>query len=291
MSRFVLLTVSGLADGAIYALIALGFVLIYKATGIINFAQGDLVTLGAYVALWAYQDLELTLATAALIAVLVLAGVGALLELVAAAPLRGRSVHVMVIATLGAALVIRSVVIRWQGTVPQRLPGFFGYRTVEILGSRIPLQYLLIIAGSVVTLSLVALVLRSTGFGRQVRALATDRDTAKLQGIRVDLLSVAAFALASALAAVAAVLVAPTQQLTPTFGFGPMLFAFAAAILGGFGRISGVALAAVILGVLQQWGAGYIAPGLREVYPFLLMLGILAVRPKGLMAEEVGQRV
>lgn len=84
---------------------------------------------------------------------------------------------------------------------------------------------------------------------------------------------------------------APTQQLTPTFGFGPMLFAFAAAILGGFGRIGGVAIAAVILGVLQQWGAGYIDPGWREVYPFVLMLLILAARPKGLLPEEVGQRV
>lgn len=291
MSRFVLLTVSGLADGAIYALIAIGFVLIYKATGIISFAQGDLVTLGAYVALWAYNDMGLTLSTAAIIAIVALAVVGAVLELVAAAPLRGRSVHVMVIATLGAALVIRSLVIRWQGTTPQRLPGFFGYRTVELWGARIPVQQLLIIGGSALTLLLMALLLQRTGFGRQVRALATDRETAMLQGIRVDVLSMAAFALASALAAVAAVLVAPTQQLTPTFGFGPMLFAFAAAILGGFGRIGGVAIAAVILGVLQQWGAGYIDPGWREVYPFVLMLLILAARPKGLLPEEVGQRV
>ncbi len=291
MSRFVLLTVSGLADGAIYALIALGFVLIYKATGIISFAQGDLVTLGAYVALWAYEDLGLTLATAAIISIVALAAVGAAMELLAAAPLRGRSVHEMVIATLGAALIIRSLIIRWQGTTPQRLPGFFGYDTVEILGAKIPIQYLLIISGSVVTMLAVGGLLQRTGFGRQVRAVATDRDVAKLQGIRVDLLSMIAFALGSALAAVAAVLVAPTQQLTPTFGFGPMLFAFAAAILGGFGRVAGVAVAALILGVLQQWGAGYIDPGWREVYPFVLMLVILAVRPKGLLPEEVGQRV
>lgn len=291
MSRFVLLTVSGLADGAIYALIAIGFVLIYKATGIINFAQGDLVTLGAYVALWAYEDLGLTTISAAVVAVLALGVVGAILERVAAAPLRGRTVHVIVIATLGAALVIRSLVVRWQGTTPQRLKGFFGFRTVEIAGARIPIQDLLIIGGSAVTLALVALLLQRSAFGRQVRALATDRSTAQLQGIRVGLLSTAAFALAAGLAAVAGVLVAPTQQLTPTFGFGPMLFAFAAAILGGFGRIGGVAIAAVLLGILQQWGAGYIDPGWREVYPFILMLGILAVKPRGLLPEEVGERV
>jgi len=291
MSRFVLLTVSGLADGAIYALIALGFVLIYKATGVINFAQGDLVTLGAYVAFWAYQEQQLTLATAAIVAIAALALAGAVLERVAAAPLRGRSVHVVVIATLGAALVIRSLVVRWQGTAPKRLPGFWGHRTVELAGARIPIQNLAIIGGSAVTLALVALLLQRTGFGRQVRALAADRTTAQLQGIRVGWLSMAAFALAAALAAVAGVLVAPTQQLTPTFGFGPMLFAFAAAILGGFGRIGGVALAAVLLGVLQQWGTGYIDPAWREVYPFVLMLGILAIRPQGLLPEEVGQRV
>lgn len=291
MSRFILLTVSGLADGAIYALIALGFVLIYKATGIINFAQGDLVTLGAYVGLWAHKDLGVSLVVATLVAIVVLAVVGAVLELVTAAPLRGRSVHVMVIATLGAALVVRSVVIRWQGTRPKRLPGYFGYKTVEIFGAKIPAQDLVIIGGFIVAIAGVGFLLQRTSFGRQVRALATDRDTAKLQGIRVDLLSLVAFALAAALAALAGVLVAPTQQLTPTFGFGPMLFAFAAAILGGFGRVTGVAVAAIMLGVLQQWATGYIDPGWREIYPFILMLAILAIKPKGLFAEEVGQRV
>lgn len=291
MSRFVLLTVSGLADGAVYALIALGFVLIYKATGVINFAQGDLVTLGAYVTLWAYEDLRLTLATAALVGIAALAVTGVALERVAAAPLRGRSVHVVVIATLGAALMIRSLVIRWQGTSPRRLPGFYGFRTVELFGARIPMQNLLILAGTGVSLALVALLVQKTPFGRQVRALATDRTTAQLMGIRVGWLSMASFSLAAALAAVGAVLVAPTQQLTPTFGFGPMLFAFAAAIIGGFGRIGGIALAAVLLGVLQQWATGYLDPSYREVYPFVLMLAILAVRPKGLLPEGVGQRV
>lgn len=291
MSRFVLLTFSGLADGAIYALIALGFVLIYKATGVINFAQGDLVTLGAYVTLWAYDDLKLTLATAALVGIVILAAVGAVLERVAAAPLRGRSVHVVVIATLGAALVIRSFIIRWQGTRPQRLDGFFGYDTVEILGAKIPLQNLVILVGTAVSLAFVWILVQRTSFGRQVRALATDRPTAQLMGVRVSLMSMAAFSLSAALAAVGGILVAPTQQLTPTFGFGPMLFAFAAAIIGGFGRIGGVALAAVIIGVLQQWATGYLDPSYREIYPFVLMLGILAVRPKGLLPEAVGQRV
>lgn len=291
MERFVLLTVSGLADGAVYALIALGFVLVYKATGVINFAQGDLVTLGAYVTLWAYEDQRLTLATAAIVGVVALGGVGAVLERVAAAPLRGRSVHVVVIATLGAALVMRSLLVRWQGTGPRRLDGFFGFETVDLLGARIPKQSLLVIAGAAVALALVSLLLQRTGFGRQVRALASDRETAQLQGIRTGRLSAAAFALAAALAAVGGILVAPTQQLTPTFGFGPMLFAFAAAIIGGFGRIGGVAAAAVLLGVLQQWATGYIDPGFREVYPFVLMLAILAVRPKGLLPEAVGARV
>ncbi len=291
MSRFVLLTFSGLADGAIYALIALGFVLIYKATGVINFAQGDLVTLGAYVALWAYEDLRVTLVTAALVGIAVLAVVGALLERIAAAPLRGRSVHVVVIATLGAALVIRSLVVRWKGTAPRRLPGFYGFRTVEIFGARIPVQQLLILGGTAISMAVVAVLVQRTAFGRQVRALATDRTTAQLMGISVGRLSMVAFGLAAALAAVGGVLVAPTQQLTPSFGFGPMLFAFAAAIIGGFGRIAGVAIAALTIGLLQQWATGYLDPSLREIYPFVLMLAILAVRPKGLLPEETGTRV
>lgn len=291
MSRFVLLTVTGLAQGAIIALIALGFLVIYKATGVINFAQGDLVTLGAYVALWGYADLDLPLGVAYLLAVVGLFAFGVVFERLIYAPVRGRSVHVVVIATLGAALVIRALIVQWQGTRPTRLPGLFGFEIVEVLGARIPIQNLLIIGGAAVLVAAVLLVFNRTQFGRQLRAIAADRDTARLQGIRAGLLSVIAFGTSAALSAVAGVLYAPTQSLTTALGFGPMLFAFAAAILGGFGRLGGVVVGALLIGLSTQWLSGYLSPDYTDLYPFVILLAAIALRPQGLFGAEVGTRV
>ena len=292
MDRFITLTVTGLSQGAIIALIALGFLVIYKATGVINFAQGDLVTLGAYVAFWASADLDLPLGIAYLVAVVALFAVGVVFERVIYAPVRGRSIHVVVIATLGAALVIRAALVEWQGPTPKFLKGPFGLAdTVELLGARIPKQNLLIIGATAVCIAVVLLVFNKTQFGRQLRAIASDRSTARLQGIRAGLLSLIAFGVSAALSCIAGILFAPTQSLTTGLGFGPMLFSFAAAILGGFGRLGGVVVGALIIGLSQQWLAGYLNPHYADLYPFLIMLAVIAVRPQGLFGSEVGHRV
>lgn len=291
MDRFITLTASGLTQASIIALIALGFLVIYKATGVINFAQGDLVTLGAYVAFAAYQDFRLSLWTSYAVAIAAMFVVGVVLELLVHAPLRGRSVHVVVIATLGAALVIRSLIVLWQGNQPKRLPGPFGFDIVEIGGARIPMQSLLIVGATGITVCLVALLFSRTQFGRQVRAVASDRTTARLHGIPVARLSMIAFGLGALLSGIAGVLVAPTQALTPSLGFGPMLFSFAAAILGGFGRIGGVVVGALVIGLSQQWLAGYVSPNLADIYPFAIMLAVIAIKPSGLFGSEVGERV
>lgn len=291
MDRFITLTFAGLTQASIIALIALGFLVIYKATGVINFAQGDMVTLGAYIALWAYQDQQLTLWSSYTLAIVAMFVFGVVMERIVHAPLRGRSVHVIVIATLGIALVIRSVIVLWQGPRQQRLPGPFGYDVVMIGGARVPFQSLLIIGVTSATVLALSLVFARTQFGRRVRAVAADRVTAQLQGIPVGRLSMIAFGLSAALSALAGVLVAPTQALTPGLGFGPMLFAFAAAILGGFGRIGGVVVGAIAMGLSQQWLAGYVSPALSDIYPFMIMLAVIAIRPSGLLGHEVGVRV
>lgn len=291
MDRFIVLTASGLTQSAIIALIALGFLVIYKATGVVNFAQGDMVTLGAYIALWAYEDQRLTLLSAYGVAIVVMFVFGVLMERAVHAPLRGKSVHTIVIATLGMALVIRSVIVMWWGSRPQRLASPFGYDVFTIGGARIPNQSLLIIVVTAVTVAGLSFLFARTQFGRQLRAVALDRSTAQLQGIRVGRLSMIGFGLSAALSGLAGVLVAPTQALTPGLGFGPMLFSFAAAILGGFGRISGVVIGAVAIGLSQQWLAGYLNHGLSEIYPFIIMLVVIAVRPTGLLGDETSVRV
>ena len=291
MERFVTLFVTGLAQGAIIAIVALGFLLIYKATGVVNFAQGDLVTLGTYIAVWASADLELPLLAAYAVAVVALFAVGVLIERFAYAPIRDRSIHVVVISTLGAALVIRAVIVLWRGTSPTRLKGPLGLEIVELFGARIPKQNLLIIGVTAVCVVAMSLLFSRTRFGRQVRALATDRMAAQLQGIRVARMSMVTFGLSAALSALAGVLIAPTRAVSIDLGFTPMLYAFAAAILGGMGSIGGVVVGAVAIGLVQQLGGGYISHEYAEVYPFVLMLAVIALRPQGLFGSEAGARL
>lgn len=291
MDRFIVIATTGLAQGAIIAIVALGFMLIYKATGVVNFAQGDLVTLGAYVAVWAATKNGWSLWWAYALSLAVLFVVGLLLERFAYAPLRGRSIHVVVISTLGAALVIRAIILKWQGPTPTRLAGPFGFEIVQIGGARIPKQNLLIIGVTLVCVVVMMLVFQKTSFGRQVRALASDRVTAQLQGIRTSRMSMLTFGMAASLSALAGILIAPTRAVTVDLGFSAMLYAFAAAILGGMGRLGGVAAAAVAIGLVRQLGAGYISPDYAEIYPFLLMLAVLALRPEGFLGSETRVRL
>ena len=150
MDRFIALTAAGLAQGAIFALIALGFLLIYKATGVINFAQGDLVTLGAYLGVFGVSDLGLPPLAAYPIVLVVMFTVGAALERVAVAPLRGSSIHVMLISTMGAGLAIRAGLGIWLGSQPQRLESPFQGKTVTILGGVISMQRVVIVVATAV---------------------------------------------------------------------------------------------------------------------------------------------
>jgi branched-chain amino acid transport system permease protein len=292
MEKFVLLFTTGIAQGAIIAVMALGFLLIYKATGVINFAQGDFATLGAYVAVWAATKHGWPLYSAYLFAVVVLFAVGVLIERVAYAPLRGRSVHVVVISTLGAALVIQAGILRWMGPIPQRLDGPFKKDPVVIIfGARIPKQYLLIIVVTAICVALMMLLFSRTQFGRQVRALASDRVTAQLQGIRTTWMSMLTFGMSASLSAIAGILIAPTRSVTTQLGFSVMLYAFAAAILGGMGSLTGVVVAAVGLGLVQQLGSGYINADYASIYPFVLMLAVIAIRPQGLFGSDSRARL
>ena len=290
MSRFVSLLSAGISTGSIYALVALGFVTIYKATGVINFAQGDLATLGSYLAFWAVSSLELSTGLAYALAIGLMFLVGVSLERVTTAPLRGRSVHVVVIATLGAGMAIRAALGIWQSSRPKRLPSPLGIRTLELFGARIPYQSILIVAVTAIVVVVLMFVFERTQFGRQLRALATDTEAARLQGVMVGRMSMLSFGIAGSLAGLAGVLFAPVVSVNLNLGFVAMLNGFAAAILGGFGRIGGVVVGAVMIGVFEQMAAGYVAPQLREVYPFALMILVIAVRPQGLFGSEIRAR-
>lgn len=283
-AKFLSLTAAGVSQGAVVALAALGFLLVYKATGVVNFAQGDLITLGAYLAIWLSRDVELPIVLAYVGALALMFGIGVVLERVAYAPLRGRSIHVVVIATLGAAIVIRTVLGLWLGASPVALDTPLRGHLWRVGGAAIAYQRIAIVAVTLLVVAALGWLFGRTDFGRQVRALASDREAARMHGVRSARLSMVAFGLSAALAGLAGVLIGPaTSSFDLTLGFSVMLGGFAAAILGGFGSLTGVVLGGFLIGIVEHLVGGYVLRDYRGAFPFVLMILVIALRPQGLL--------
>ena len=292
MEKFIALLVSGISDGAVTALAAIGLLVLYKATGVINFAHGDLITLGAFLGVWLVDDHGLGYFPAMVVVLALMFVVGVGFERVAVAPLRGRSVHVVVIATLGLALAIRAVIANWQGNDPKRLESPVSTDSTEILGAAVNHQRFLIVVLAGVVIAGVTVFFSRTRYGRQVRALAADRDMARLAGVRASALSMAAFGVSAALAGLCGVLIAPLTSANLLLGFGVMLNAFAAMIIGGFGSIRGVVIAALLIGLLERVVGGYVFTQYSSALPFLFMIFAIAYKPEGLFgAREHASRL
>jgi branched-chain amino acid transport system permease protein len=291
VARFITLAASGVALGAAYALVALGFIVVYKATGILNFAQGSLVTLGAYLAVWTITEEHLAMWLSYLLVLAMMAGGGVVFERIVHLPLRRRPPLVVVIATLAAGLAIQDLLQIWQGAAPVSIPAPFGDGVFHLFGGVIPYQDVLVIVVTLFVFGLFSLVFQRTELGRRLRAIADNPGVAALQGIRVRRMAVIAFATGSCLAGLAGLMIAPLSSVSPDLGFSAMITGFAAAVIGGFGRLWGVVLGAVVIGLARQWGAGYIAYQFQDMYPYILMILVIAVLPRGLFGSEAGQRV
>jgi branched-chain amino acid transport system permease protein len=283
-AKFLSLAAAGVSQGAVVALAALGFLLVYKATGVVNFAQGDLITLGAYLAIWLDRDVEAPIMVAYAGALALMFGIGVVLERVAYAPLRGRSIHVVVITTLGAAIVIRTVLSLWLGATPVALDTPLRGKLWKVGGAAIAYQRIAIVVVTLAVVAVLGWLFARTDFGRQVRALASDREAARMHGVRSARLSMVAFGLSAALAGLAGVLIGPaTSSFDLTLGFSVMLGGFAAAIIGGFGSLTGVVVGGFLIGLVEQLLGGYVLRDYRGAFPFVLMIAVIALRPQGLL--------
>lgn len=282
MDKFMALLVSGLAFGAIVALVAVGFLVVQKASGVINFAHGDLVTLGTFVSIWMIGDLGMPILLAYLLAMVVMFGVGVAVERVAYAPLSTREPLTVVIATLAASIAIQGGLAVWQGADAKPLPSPVSGRYVNIFGAQVTEQRILVIVVSAVVIGALMLVFQRTSFGRQLRALASDAETARLFGLRTRRLTMIAFGLSAVLACLAGVLAAPMSNANLTFGFKLMISGFAATVIGGFGSFGGVIVGALAIGIVQQLVGGYFLINYSEALPFIVMFMVIVLKPEGL---------
>ena len=292
--------INGLTVGGIYALIALGYTMVYGVLRQINFAHGDLCILGAYVGLVALgagagsaRSDALLLAAAFLSAAVIVALSGWLLERTAYRPLRNADKLAPIVSALGASLFIENGIMLIWGPQLRVFPkSLLPAVQWTFDGARIDLVQVLIIAGSALLMALLYWFVHHTRYGTAMRATASDQDAARLMGVNVNRVILSVFLIGPAIGAVGGLFIGLYyRQVYFTMGWTYGLSAFIAAIIGGIGNIPGAMLGGVLLGLFNAFAAGFVSSSWQEAITFALLIGILLLRPTGLLGERVAEKV
>jgi branched-chain amino acid transport system permease protein len=279
------LLAAGITIGAIYALVALGFVTIVRASQIINFAQGEFVMLGGVITFFFITGAGLPLPLAALMAVIIVVIIGFLLHLLVIYPLRKASVLILIMATVGASIVISNTSALLFGTLPKALPPFSGEHPLEIGGIPIAPQSLWVIGATFLVFFFLYLLSHRTLLGKAMEASSTDPLGADLSGIARNLMIFFAFGVSAGMGAIAGVLVTPIFYTSYSAGTLLGLKGFISAVLGGWGKNSGAILGGFVLGVVESVSVAFIPSGYKDGVAFMVLLLILYFRPKGILGS------
>ena len=275
-----------------YALVALGFVLIYKATETVNFAQGDLMMLGAFFGLTASTILGWPYWATILFAIIVMAAVGMSIERVVIRPVLGYPTFTVVMITIGIGYILRGVVTMMPGwgTETYSLKTPFGDSVVRFGGAVLAVEQLATIGLTAALCLVLYLFFRFAKLGVAMQATSQNQLAAYYMGVPVKHINSLIWALSAIVATVAGVLFAPVSLVDPSNGFYGIK-AFAAAVIGGFGSLLGTVLGGLIIGVSETLAARYLPPGFKEIVAYLIMLGVLIVRPHGLFSTLQRKKV
>ena len=290
MSALLQFLIAGLKNGAIYSLIALGFTIVFAATGAINFAQGEFFMLGGMLGWW-FLHLGLPLPLAVVASVAATAGIAALLELLAVRPIGDGDPLRIIMVTIGASVVLRQLAQHLFGPDELPVPAFTAGASLKVAGAAIEIQTLWIWGITLVAVVGLAVLYRSTSLGKAMRATAIQREAAQLVGIDTRRMVTIAFALAGALGAVAGLAVAPLTQTAFDVGASVGVKGFSAAILGGLGNPVAAVGGGLILGLLESLTAGYISPLYKDAVALIVLLAVLFVRPQGLFGGSRKEKV
>ena len=286
MDTFLQTTINGLASGSIYALGAIGLSLVYAILKLVNFAHGDFMTLGGYVAFAVNVTWGMPLIVAAAAAVAAIAVVGLVTEAVIWRPMRNRGAGVMqlLLLSIGLAFVMRNLILFGWGGQEKRL-GIDNTRTFDLGIVRVSLIQVLVIGIAAVVLVAVGLMLRSTYIGKSMRALSDSFDLAEVSGIDTRRVVTYTWILGGGLAGLAGVLAGIFATLRPDTGFLLLLGIFAAVILGGIGNPFGALVGGIALGLVQEWSTNWITPTYKEAIGFLVLILVLLFRPNGVLGH------
>lgn len=288
---FLQLLVAALLSGSIYGLIALGYSLIYRASGIMNLAQGDAMCLGGFIGYTFYSTLGLPagLAIACTLACTFL--IGCVLERIVIRPIfkRNVSTSALILATVAVSYIIQSLELIIWGGAPLHLRSFLGVQTISIAGTVYQTESLLCIGVAVVAMLSLHFFMKKSSFGIAMRAAAMDQNAARSCGINVDATTRITWGISISLAGLVGVLVGPLYGVTTTLGAAMSSKGFASAVVGGYGDMYGAILGGGVLAALETFAAGYLSSSLKQMVAYIAVLAMLFIKPRGLMNAEAVQ--
>jgi len=294
MEQFLQQIINGISLGSIYALIALGYTMVYGIIKLINFAHCDIYMLGAYIGYYCMTSFHLGFLPSLLIAMVICTFIGIAIEKIAYKPLRNAARIAVLITAIGVSLFIEYVTMFFVKPDVRSYPPLTGImtKTFNLGGINITMQQILIVGITIILMILLQFIVKRTRIGKAMRAVSLDRDAAELMGINVDTTISFTFALGSALAGAAGILVGIYyNSINPLMGVLPGLKAFVAAVFGGIGMIPGAMIGGYFIGAVEVFVAGYGNSLLKDAVVFAILILILIVKPSGLLGKETREKV
>lgn len=284
--------INGLALGSVYALLALGYSMVYGIIKLINFAHGEIYMLGAFAGYYSATVLKLSLLPTLLVAMLVSALIGILIEKIAYKPLRNSPRITLLITAIGISLFLQNGMRILVGSNPKPFPDLMTAGSISIGTIAIEWKTILMLMVSATLVLLLEFIIYKTKIGKAMRAASLDIEAASLMGINVNNTISLTFAIGSALAGIAGVLVAISYpSINPYMGAMPGLKAFVAAVFGGIGSIPGALLGGVVIGILETLSKAYISTKFSDAIVFSILILILLIKPSGLLGEKTNEKV
>ena len=290
--------ISGISLGSIYAIIALGYTMVYGIAKMLNFAHGDVIMVGAYICFYAVSRFDLPPLAGVIPAMLVCTVLGMVVERLAYKPLRQAPSLAVLITAIGVSYFLQNTALLLWSSNPKVFPGFFvsasGDTGVELFGGELKISYVTLFTILICIVIMLALTWFTgrTKMGKAMRACSEDKGAAQLMGINVDATISMTFAIGSGLAAIAGVLLCSAYPtLVPTTGSMPGIKAFTAAVFGGIGSIPGAFLGGLLLGIIEIFAKAYISTQLSDAVVFAVLIIVLLVKPAGLLGKQIREKV
>ncbi|MCM1145634.1 MAG: branched-chain amino acid ABC transporter permease [Blautia sp.] len=284
--------INGISLGSVYAIIALGYTMVYGIAKMLNFAHGDVIMIGGYISFCATSYLGLPIIPSVLLSVFVCTVLGIVIERLAYKPLRSATSLAVLITAIGVSYFLQNVALLIWTSNPKAYPNMVPLQPLVIGDLQISAVALVTIVACIVIMLVLTLFTNKTKLGKAMRAVSEDKEAAQLMGINVDATISLTFAIGSGLAAIAGVLLCSAYPtLMPTTGAMPGIKAFTAAVFGGIGSIPGAMIGGILLGIIEIFGKAYISTQLSDAIVFSVLILILLVKPTGLLGKKISEKV